>query len=334
VGLAGALDGDRDGREVGAPALGLERALAGRDLRAVVAQARPQARDLAVGGRPAQRAQQRPALGARVGELVGRRGDLRGDVGGGLAQRPDVGELGQARERLVQPRRRDPQRERRLAAAVAGRDVRALDVAAGGLGLADHAVGRRLDVSGRGRQRQLGGTLHLARRRGGRGGGQGRGGGGGRGLGLRGAGGRRGAVARGVLARRRLRGDGRRAPARRRGVVARPAATGHDHQRHQRGGQRADHRGHEDLRRAQPLVPARAPRPRGREARVDARVERRQERGAGLGALVTHVGDEHGELRIGGRLAGQRGVELAQAVDHVGVGQGVTTAHGRPSSVG
>ena len=284
----------------------------------------------------AQRSQQRGALGAGVGELVGGRDGLRGDVGGALAQCADVGELGELGERVVETRGRDPQRERGLAAAVAGGDVGALDVAAGGLGRAHDAVGGLLDVVGLGGEREVGGALDLAVR-----------------LSRRGdRGGERGGALRGVGAARaerfggRLLGRARRAhdaPGRggaRRVVVGAAPACGRDedHERDDRGEPEA---GRQDLRRAQADVPWRLARAAAlrrcglaREARVDASIQRRQERGARLGPGGFDVGDQQREVGVGGRLVGQRRVELAQAAENLGIGQGVTTAHGRPSGVG
>ena len=101
--------------EVGAPAQRGEVALVGGDLAAGCgAQPGAQARDLALGGRPAQRPQQRPALGAGVAQAVGGRDERAGDVDRcpGCAG-PTWPSSDWAAERVVEPGGGDAQRRRR-----------------------------------------------------------------------------------------------------------------------------------------------------------------------------------------------------------------------------
>ena len=133
-----------------------------RDLAAHEPQPRADRLGLSGAAGAAQGAQQRPALGLRVGEALAGRDHRTGDVVAGLRPRAHVGELGQRRERRVEPRARDSQVEAGGAAAAGAVDLRGGDEAVRLVRRPHDAVGHVVEVAGAGRERERRRALDLA----------------------------------------------------------------------------------------------------------------------------------------------------------------------------
>ena len=250
-----------------------------------------------------------------------------GDVVGALLQRPDVAELAQPRQRIVEAAGRHAQDERRGRVPVAGGDLRGLHEASGRLRGPHDAVAGRLHVGGGQLEARaaldapLLGGRHRAR---------------GRSRELRAAGGRaRAAPARAAAASAAaLRGvgglvlDGRPPGGAAAGVNAVVARDEHDGQG---GGQQAA--GHAEGRHER-ATPRAGPARRLGEAVRHPVIQARPEVGRHRGRLGAHVAHERGEVGLGGGIAGKGGLERRQLGGYGGIEGGLMTAHDRPPEVG